>query len=104
MARRKLTDPKKRELEITQAAYELAIERIRTKKVSDSLLSLLIKQGSSTGVAMRERMSAQTALYNAQIDAIKEDARAAELFEEAIAAMQRYSGRNSRTEIDDEML
>lgn len=103
MARRKTTDPKKRELEITDAAYELALKRVRSGEATDALLSLLIKQSSSTGVAARERMIAQTAVYNAQVEAIHEDAKSSALFEEAIAAIQRYSGKKP-TEVDDEAI
>lgn len=103
-ARRKTTDPKKREIELTNAAYDLAMERIRSNEISDSLLSLLIRQGSSTGAAAKERMIAQTAMFNAKVDAIKEDARSSELFEEAIAAIQRYSGNRPKRGVDDEAL
>lgn len=104
MARRKTTDPKKRELEITQAAYDLAFERIKSGKASDALLSLLIKQSSSTGIAAKERMISQTAMYDAKVEAIKEDAKSSALFEEAIAAIQRYSGTAPRREVDDEAI
>lgn len=104
MARRKTTDPKKREIEITAAAFEEALRRINDGRATDALLSLLIKQGSANGIAMRERMIAQTGMYNAQIEAINEDKKSSALFEEAIAAMQRYQGKKPENEVDNEAI
>lgn len=99
MARRKQRNVEKREAEIVQAAYELALERIKSGKASDALLTYLMKQEGKTASSSRERMAAQTRLYDVKTEAVAQDSRNAELFEEAIRAMRVYSGG-----IDDEML
>lgn len=102
MARRTQRNPEKREAEAVQAAYELALERIKSGKASDSLITYLMKQEGKTASYARERMAAQTRLYDIKTEAVAQDSRNAELFEEAIEAMRLYSG--SGGEIDDEML
>lgn len=99
MAQRRIRNPEKRESEVVQAAYELALERIKSGKASDALLTYLMKQEGKTASASRARMAAQTNLYDIKADAVIQDSRSAELFEEAIKAMRVYNGG-----IDDEML
>lgn len=103
MARRRHRNSEKREAEVVQAAYELALERIKSGKASDALLTYLMKQEGKTASASRARMISQTNLYDAKTDAVAQDARNAELFEAAIQAMRRYSG-DSGGGIDDEAL
>lgn len=102
MAQRRQRNPDKREAEIVQAAYELALERIKSGKASDALLTYLMKQEGKTATASRNRMVAQTNLYDIKADAVAQDSRNAELFEDAIRAMRVYSGEVGG--IDDEML
>lgn len=103
MARRRSKEVNKRESEVVQAAYELALERIKSGKASDALLTYLMKQEGKTAKASRDRMIAQTNLYDIKAEAVAQDSRNAELFENAIRAMRVYSG-NDGGEIDDEML
>lgn len=103
MARRRQQNPERREAEIVQAAYELALERIKSGKASDALLTYLMKQEGKTAKASRNRMIAQTNLYDIKAEAVAQDSRNAELFEEAIRAMRIYSG-NAGGGIDDEVL
>ena len=104
MARRTQRNPDKREAEIVQAAYELALERIKSGKASDALLTYLMKQEGKTATASRARMISQTNLYDAKTDAVAQDSRNAELFAEAIEAMRLYSGHSEKGGIDDEAL
>lgn len=104
MARRKQRNPDKRESEVVQAAYELALERIKSGKASDALITYLLKQEGKTATAARNRMVAQTNLYDIKAEAVVQDSRSAELFEEAIAAMKIYSGAQNSGGIDDEVL
>lgn len=103
MARRRQKDLDKREAEVVQAAYELALERIKSGKASDALLTYLMKQEGKTARASRDRMVAQTNLYDIKADAVAQDSRSAELFEDAIRAMRAYSGE-APGGIDDEVL
>lgn len=103
MARRKKNDPDKREAEAVQAAYELALQRIKDGKASDALLTYLMKQEGKTAESARNRMVAQTRLYDVKTEAVIQDSNAAELFAQAVEAMRRYSGQSDRG-IDDEML
>lgn len=103
MARRRQKSPDKREAEIVQAAYELALERIKSGKASDALLTYLMKQEGKTATASRNRMVSQTNLYDMKAEAVAQDSRNAELFEDAIQAMRRYTGHIDGG-IDDEVL
>lgn len=103
MARRKPKNPDKREAEAVQAAYELALERVKSGKASDALLTYLMKQEGKTADAARQRMMAQTRLYDVKTEAVIQDSNAAELFAQAVEAMRRYSGQREQG-IDDEML
>lgn len=103
MARRKQRNSDKREAEVVQAAYELALQRIKDGKASDALLTYLMKQEGKTSETARSRMVAQTRLYDVKTEAVVQEANAADLFAEAVAAMRRYSGQSNRG-IDDEML
>ena len=103
MAQRRQRNPERREAEVVQAAYELALERIKSGKASDALLTYLMKQEGKTAKASRDRMIAQTNLYDIKAEAVAQDPRNAELFEDAIRAMRIYSG-NADGGIDDEML
>lgn len=100
MAHRRQRNPEKREAEIVQAAYELALERIKSGKASDALLTYLMKQEGKTAKASRDRMIAQTNLYDIKAEAVAQDVKNSEMFEEAIRAMRAYSGGG----IDDEVL
>lgn len=99
MARRTQRNVEKREAEAVQAAYELALERIKSGKASDALITYLMKQEGKTAKAARDRMVSQTHLYDIKADAVAQDARTADMFESAIRAMRAYSGG-----IDDEAL
>lgn len=103
MARRRQKNPDKREAEAVQAAYELALERIKSGQASDTLLAYLMKQEGKTADTARKRMVAQTRLYDVKTEAVVQDSNAAELFAQAVEAMKRYSGQSDRG-IDDEML
>lgn len=100
MARRTQRNPEKREAEVVQAAYELALERIKSGKASDALITYLMKQEGKTASTARARMVSQTHLYDIKAETVAQDAKNSEMFEEAIRAMKAYSGGG----IDDEML
>lgn len=104
MARRRSKNLSKQEQELIELAYSQAIEQAHSKEgLPIQLLQLLIKQGSVMSSCMRERMVAQTKLYDMKAQAIEQDTQAALIFEQAIEAMRKYTGER-REAIDDENL
>lgn len=89
------TSPEARENQLISAAYDLAEKQIREGTASSQVLSHFLKMGSAMGRAEKEILDKQKELMTAKTDAIRSSKDVKELYENAVAAMQTYSGGKS---------
>lgn len=86
--------PESRENQLVAMAYDLAEERIRDKTASNDLLKEFIKIGNTKARLELEKMKYETELVKAKTDAIESSSNAERMIEEAMHAMQEYSGNS----------
>ena len=84
--------PESRENQLIAMSYDLAEERIRDKTASNDLLKEFIRIGNTKARLEIEKMKYETELVKAKTEAIESASNAEKLFEEAMKAMQSYSG------------
>lgn len=94
--------PEGRENQLIALAENCALEKIQSGKASDSLLIHYLRLGSSKNRLEEERLKAEVELAKAKAKSIRDQAEAKAMFDEAIKAMQLYSGNNNGVEEGDD--
>lgn len=82
-------------------AMDLAEQQLRDGTASPSLITELVKRGSTKARLEQELLSRQTELAAAKAEAIKSAARMEELYEKAMKYMKKYTGQELINEDDD---
>ena len=86
--------PESRENQLIAMAYDLAEERILDKTASNDLIKEFVKLGNTKARLEREKLMYETELVKAKTEAIESSSNAERLFEEAMKAMQEYTGNS----------
>lgn len=85
--------PEARENQIIADAYDLAEQQIRNGTASSQVLTHFLKIGSTKMELEKIKLMHDIELAKAKTDAIQASQHSEELYENAIKAMQRYSGQ-----------
>jgi hypothetical protein len=88
--RRPATSPEQRELELTNVAYDLAEDQIRSGTASSQVITHFLKMGSTRERLEQERMRHEVELMEVRKEQIQGQARMEELFVDALNAMRGY--------------
>ncbi len=85
--------PEARENQMISLAVDLAEKQLLDGTASSQVITHYLKLGTVREQLERERLEKENALLVAKVDALQSQKRSEELFQEAIAAMKRYSGQ-----------
>lgn len=84
--------PESRELQLVSLAIDLAEKQLREGTASSQVITHYLKLGTTTARLEREKLERENRLLAAKTDAIESDKERLSLYEDAIAAMRRYTG------------
>lgn len=93
--RHKAQDPMERENQLIELAVDLAEQQLLDGTATPSVITHYLKLASSREQFEQERIRMQNELNQAKIEAINSQRRVEELYEEALAAMRTYSGKDA---------
>lgn len=85
--------PEARENQMIALAMDLAEQQLRDGTASSQLITEFVKRGSTKARLEKEILEEQKELMAAKTENLRSAARIEELYNEAIKAMQRYSGQ-----------
>ena len=86
------TTPDLRENQLVSQAMDLAEKRLREGTASAQEIVHFLKLGSSRERLEQARLSKETTLLDAKVEALASEKRIEELYGKAIGAMRRYQG------------
>jgi len=92
--RKPATSPEEREMQLANAAYDLAEEQITSGTASSQVITHFLKMGSTRERLEQERMRHEVELMEVKKEQLQQQTRIEELFVNAIDAMRGYSGRD----------
>lgn len=98
--RRPATSPEQRELQLADAAYDLAEEQILSGTASSQVITHFLKMGSTRERLEQQRMQYEMELMEVKKQQLEGQARVEELFANAIEAFRGYSGLSSGEQVD----
>lgn len=90
--------PEARENQMISLAVDLAEKQLQEGTASSQVITHYLKLGSMRERLEREKLAEENKLLRARTKAIEEGADMKELYENAIKAMQRYSGHGDDDE------
>lgn len=90
--------PEARENQMITLAMDLAEQQLRDGTASSQLITEFVKRGSTKARLEKEILAEQKELMAAKTENLRSAARIEELYNEAIKAMQRYSGQGDPDE------
>src|SRR3954453_23816676 len=90
--RRAATSPEQRELQLADAAYDLAEDQIKSGTASSQVLTHFLKAVSSRERLEQERMRHEVELMQVKKEQLEGQKRVEELYVNALDAMRGYSG------------
>ena len=93
--RRPATSPEEREMQLADAAYDLAEEQITSGTASSQVITHFLKVGSSRERLEQERMRHEVELMEVKKEQLEGQKRVEELYVSALEAMRGYSGLGS---------
>lgn len=102
--RRAATSPEQREMQLADAAYDLAEEQIRSGTASSQVITHFLKAGSSRERLEHERMRHEIELMEVKKEHAHQQGRIEELFTEAISAMRGYQGLSQGHDAEGEVI
>lgn len=100
--KRAATSPEQREVQLADAAYELAEEQIRSGTASSQVLTHFLKMGSSRERLEQEKIRHEVELMEVKKELHTQQARIEELYVGAIEAMRGYSGQPAAIDAEHE--
>lgn len=92
--RKPATSPEEREMQLANAAYDLAEEQMQSGTASSQVITHFLKMGSTRERLEQERMRHEVELMGVKKEQLQQQTRIEELFVNAIDAMRGYSGRD----------
>lgn len=90
--KRPATTPEMRELQLADAAYDLAEEQISTGTASSQVVTHFLKAGSTRERLEQQRMQHEIELMEVKKEQLEGQKRVEELYVDALEAMRGYSG------------
>lgn len=90
--RRPATSPEQREMQLADAAYDLAEEQIHSGTASSQVITHFLKMGSTRERLEQERMRHEVELMEVKKEQLAAQQRVEELYANALDAMRGYSG------------
>ena len=94
--------PEAQESRMISLAMDLAEQKLLDGTASNSLITELVKRGSTKARLEQELLERQTELAAAKAEAIKSAARIEELYENAMKYMKMYTGNYEEDDDEDE--
>jgi hypothetical protein len=101
---RPATSSEERELQLADAAYDLAEEQIRSGTASSQVVTHFLKVGSTRERLEQERMRHEVELMEVKKQQLEGQKRVEELYVNALEAMRGYSGNGPQQAIDAEFV
>lgn len=98
---RPATTPEGRANQLVTLAYDLAEKQLREGTASSQVITEFLKLGSARAALEREKLERENELLRVKAEKIQSEERSEELFQKAIKAMQRYSGK-ADPDVDEE--
>lgn len=92
--------PQMREMQLADAAYDLAEEQIKAGTASSQVITHFLKMGSTRELLEQERMQREVELMEAKREQLASQKRVEELYGEALEAMRSYSGQGPQPSIE----
>ena len=99
-SRRPATSPEQREMQLADAAYDLAEEQIQSGTASSQVITHFLKMGSTRERLEQERMRHEVELMEVKKEQLEGQKRIEELYLSALDAMRSYSGHGPAEGID----
>lgn len=93
--------PEARENQLIALAYDLAEQQLEDGTISSQVLTQLLRSGSAKGRAELLKLERENELLRAKTESLQAAQRTDEMYENALKAMQTYSGLET---VDDEDL
>lgn len=90
--RRPATSPEEREMQLANAAYDLAEEQIESGTASSQVITHFLKMGSTRERLEQQRIHHENEMLIARKEQLEGQVRIEELFTEAIHAFRGYAG------------
>lgn len=87
--------PESRENQLISLAIDLAEKQLREGTASSQVISHFLKLGSTNNMLEKETLIKNLDLLTAKTEAIKSGKVVEELYNNALAAMRKYSGNNN---------
>lgn len=98
---RPATSPEQREIQLADAAYDLAEEQIETGTASSQVITHFLKMGSSRERLEQERMRHEVELMEVKKQQLEGQKRVEEMYANALEAMRGYSGLSPGQDVID---
>lgn len=93
-----------RENQLISLAEDLAEKQIRRGTASSQVITHYLKLGTTKASLENEKIKRENELLRAKVESLQSQQRSEELYEQAIAAMRKYSGFGSEeVDIDEEI-
>lgn len=99
--RRAATSPQQREMELANAAYDLAEDQIESGTASSQVITHFLKAGSSREILEQERLRHDIELMQVKKEAIEGQKRIEEMFVNALDAMRGYGGSLNQGSVEE---
>ena len=99
--RRPALTPESRENQLISLAVDLAEKQLQEGTASSQVIAHFLKLGSSRANLEREKLERENELLRAKTESIESSKDMIEMYNNAIKAMQRYSGNGGSEEDDD---
>lgn len=96
------TSPEARENQLIFLATELAEQQLRDGTASSQVITHYLKLGSTKERLEREKLEEENKLLRAKTESLQSSKRIEALYNNAIAAMRRYSGGGSGGDYEDD--
>lgn len=90
--RRPAASPEEREMQLADAAYDLAEDQIQSGTASSQVITHFLKMGSTRERLEQERMRHEVELMEVKKEQLEGQKRVEALYGEALEAMRSYSG------------
>lgn len=92
--------PEARENQMISLAVDLAEEQLRNRTASSQIIAHYLRLGSTREKLEKEKIALENELTKAKTEAVSSTKRIEELYEQAVIAIRRYSGREEDGEDD----
>lgn len=93
--------PEARENQMISLAVDLAEKQLREGTASSQVITHFLKLGTTKAELEKEKLMGENELLRAKTEAIQDDRRNAEFYEEVLVALKRYNGQGGSDDDED---